>query len=395
MRIFIQSWALLVDAYRELNSKKLFWITMVLSCLVVAVFGMFGIDSKGLTFLWFKWPLPVFNSTVFAPGLFYRFAFAQFGVPLWLSWVATILAMISTASIIPDFVASGSIDLLLSKPIGRLRLFMSKYLTGLLFVALQVAVFTGASFLVIGIRGSSWEWRMWLAVPIVVLFFSYLFAVCALVGMLTRSTIAALLATLLMWVTCFILNTSDVVFLRLRVAADISVKDAERVIQTREAAARKMIAEFTEKNLDFPKPKGEESPLDAVSPPLVSARKQLIDAKENQATWKKWSGIAFGVKTVFPKTNETIALLDRKLVSVEELQKLGILREDTATDDEPAEEPDDSKRWRRDRRGDSRADKALNVEMRSRSMGWIIGTSVAFEVFIVGVACIVFVRRDF
>ena len=47
--MMIQTWALFVDAYRELNSKRLFWITMTLSALVVAVFGMFGINERGLT----------------------------------------------------------------------------------------------------------------------------------------------------------------------------------------------------------------------------------------------------------------------------------------------------------------------------------------------------------
>ncbi len=41
----IQTWAIIVDAYRELNSRKLFWISMGLSLLVVAVLKQVSLDS--------------------------------------------------------------------------------------------------------------------------------------------------------------------------------------------------------------------------------------------------------------------------------------------------------------------------------------------------------------
>ena len=120
-----------------------------------------------------------------------------------------ILAVISTAAIVPDFVSGGAVELALSKPIGRVRLFLTKYFMGLLFVTLQVGVFSLASFLVIGLRGGAWEPRLFMAIPIVVGVFSFLFCVSALVGLLTRSTIAALLLTLLFWIFLFILNAAD------------------------------------------------------------------------------------------------------------------------------------------------------------------------------------------
>ncbi|XOV75481.1 MAG: hypothetical protein ACFHWZ_19225 [Phycisphaerales bacterium] len=46
----MKTWALFVDAYRELNSKKLFWITMILSGLVVAIFGAIGLRRMGSAF---------------------------------------------------------------------------------------------------------------------------------------------------------------------------------------------------------------------------------------------------------------------------------------------------------------------------------------------------------
>src|SRR5258705_12779130 len=103
-----------------------------------------------------------------------------FWVPGW----ALIRPRFPPASIFPDFTAGGSVDLYLSRPISRLRLFLTKYATGLLFVALQVAVFASACFLVIGIRGGAWEPRIFLSIPLVVLVFSLLFCICVLLGLL-------------------------------------------------------------------------------------------------------------------------------------------------------------------------------------------------------------------
>jgi hypothetical protein len=139
----------------------------------------------------------------------YKWIFSYFVVGGWFTWVATILALISTASIFPEFVAGGAIDLYLSKPIGRLRLFATKYLTGLLFVVPQVTVFTVGSFLVLGLRAGVWEPGLFLAIPIVVLFFSYLFSICVLLGVLTRSTLTAFFLTLVAWFLIWGLNRTD------------------------------------------------------------------------------------------------------------------------------------------------------------------------------------------
>ncbi len=43
--------AMLLDAYRELNAKKLFWITLGLSGMVVLFFGSIGFDEQGMSML--------------------------------------------------------------------------------------------------------------------------------------------------------------------------------------------------------------------------------------------------------------------------------------------------------------------------------------------------------
>src|SRR4051812_24109175 len=102
-----QTLALLLDAYRELNSKKLFWITLALSGVMVVIFAAVGIDQRSMTFFSWHIPIPGLNARTLPPPVFYMTAFSKWGVGFWLSWIASILALISTAGIVPDFISGG------------------------------------------------------------------------------------------------------------------------------------------------------------------------------------------------------------------------------------------------------------------------------------------------
>src|SRR5262245_32088070 len=121
--MIMQTIAIFRDAYRELNSKKLFWLVLLLSGIVVASFAAVGVNDRWLVVLFWTLDSSIFNSRLFPPAVFYKLLFANLGIGFWLAWLATILALVSTAGIFPDFISSGSIELVLSRPLGRLRLF--------------------------------------------------------------------------------------------------------------------------------------------------------------------------------------------------------------------------------------------------------------------------------
>ncbi|MFO0834013.1 MAG: hypothetical protein U0638_03510 [Phycisphaerales bacterium] len=398
-----QTIALLVDAYRELNAKKLFWVTLILSGVLVGAFACVGLDAQGITI--FKWslPVPMFNTRTMNVGFFYKFLFLQFGVALWLAWAAMILAVISTAAIIPDFVSGGAVELALSKPIGRVRLFLTKYVMGLLFVTLQVGVFSLASFLVIGLRGGAWEVRLFLAVPIVVGVFSFLFCVSALVGLLTRSTIAALLLTLLFWIFLFILNAADSSTLMIKSQKLAQVARQERMIERQKKEIERLEhwagSQLDDKAKADALAKGETEPgpgawtseqLEQANPQIAGVRSQIAatekDIKENQDDVRqieRWNRGFVIAKTVLPKTAETTKLLERVLLSEEDIEKF---RRTTGDDRRARDDEEDAHV-----RGAEMAEKVL----RSRSVGWIAGTSLAFEGVVLVLACWIFARRDF
>ncbi|MFN9975259.1 MAG: ABC transporter permease, partial [Phycisphaerae bacterium] len=379
----------------------------ILSALVVASIACVGINNKGLTVLWWTISLDILNTSLLSPASFYKFVFIQFGFNFWLAWIASILALISTASIIPDLVAGGSIELSLSKPIARVRLFLTKYATALLFTGLQVGVFTLASFLVIGIRGGSWEWSIFLAIPLVLLFFSFIYCVCALLGLITRSTIAALLLSVLFWFFLFLLNTSERTVLLFKINAEDRIASAERELGN----LPELITRSKDRIVTFSTPKEGETDAERLRREAnkateeaklaghelrVNTRQQsLTEYKSTQATLDKWHGMLFGVKSVFPKTAETMGLLERQLTSLNEFQKFS----------DAQEEREDDRRSRR--RGNTSGvtvesnepspSVARKVEevLRSRSVFWVLGTSVMFEALVLFICCAIFVRRDF
>lgn len=390
--MLIQTWALFVDGYRELNSKKLFWITLVLSGLVVAIFAGIGIDETSPTFLWLHLRFIPITSDIFPPSLLYKLVFVNLGLGVWLTWIATILALISTAPIFPDMVASGAIETVLSKPISRTRLFLTKYAAGLLFVTLQVAVFTGACFLVIGIRGGAWEPGLFVSVPIVVVFFSYLFAVCAVLGLVTRSTIAALLMTILFWFFLYLLNMADAILVTIREQTRVGIENRQVDIAAAEAGtAREIIRTMRAESQEVPEgfTPGMEQ-IEQANPMIALWRKQNDEDQSglDQLSW--WTGLLYAVKTPLPKTGETVQLMERVIVDAAELQAA-----QSAVQANQDEQPEPANQ-RRGRDRDQRiAAQRTDAEFKSRSAWWVMGTSLGFEALVLGFGAWRFSRRDF
>lgn len=360
-----QTLALLLDAYRELNAKKLFWITMVLSGLVAASFFLVGINETGLKLVFWQLDLPFFNTQEMTTAGFYKMIFSSLAIRFWLGIAATVLAIISTASFFPDLCKEGSIDLMLSKPISRIRLFLTRYCTGLLFAFMQVFAFTFICFLVIGIRGGVWEPGLFLAVPFFVLFFSYLFAISALVGVLTRSTVAALLITLLVFVLLIGLNTTDVFLRAFNVSAQIQAR-----IETERVTFAKGLNEEDLAELE-----------DYYGQTLSEMESDAAQAEQMSNTFAKIDSTIYLIKWPLPKTGETLELLERAIISAADLPEPEGLSPDPPAVAEGMRSEQEI------------ADEAL--EELERPIWWIVGTSVAFELILLSIAGWKFCSRDY
>lgn len=384
--MLIQTRAVFLDAYRELSNKKLFWLALAISLLVVGVLAAFGVNEKGITLLWWEFEHPIFNSKLISPGQYYKFVFAEFGVPYWLGWGATILALVSTGGLFPDFIASGSIELMLAKPISRLRLFATKYIAGLLFTALQVAIFTLASFLVFGIRGGAWEPSIFWTIPLVVVFYSYLYSVCVLLGILTKSTITSILLTMLFWFFLFVLNTADGLVIAFKVNNQISREQTAATIERQTKGARDQWVKNNSSEDGAP-PDREPTPeeIEKVSFVLPTTRKELEELEKRAGDIRTAERIVVSIKTVLPKTSETIAYLKRNLGP---LMPEGALAS--------SDMPEGGGMGRRmNRKQQQEFNRRIEDEIKHRTTFWVLGTSFAFELVVLAIAARVFTRRDY
>ncbi|MHC4809306.1 MAG: ABC transporter permease [Planctomycetota bacterium] len=382
--------AIMLEAYRELNSKKLFWITMIISALVVLVFLAVDLGETGLTF--FGWKLGFGPSALsMDEEVFFKRMFIQFGIAIWLAWIATVLALATTAEIFPNLMGHGAIDMVLSKPIGRLQLFAMKFASGLLFTGLQVAVFCGASFLVIGIKTGAWELGIFLAVPVMIVFFSYLFAACVLFGVLTRSTIASLLLTLLVWFAIFIGNSAETGLLSFMTMQEQRLES----IDTRIERQAMIVAAAERRALGQPDNEQYAERVVQARTLAEDLEEERADAAEDLASITKWHRITFMVKTGLPKTGETIALLERWLISAADLQPTPEPSDEAmaAAEADGAEQPPPSM-WNFEL-DEEQLEADLQTELRGRSVAWIVGTSLLFELALLSIAAWRFHRRDF
>jgi ABC-type transport system involved in multi-copper enzyme maturation permease subunit len=110
--------------------------------------------------------------------------------------LGVIFAVSATAFFVPRMLEKGAADTLFSKPVGRGMLLFSRYLAGLLFVGLLAVTLVGGmhvGFLVSS--GYSDPGFLW-AIATLVYVFGLVHGVSILIGVLTRSTVASILLTL-------------------------------------------------------------------------------------------------------------------------------------------------------------------------------------------------------
>lgn len=378
--ILMQTKAMFIDAYRELNAKKLFWITMMLTVVFSLALATIGIDESGVSFLWFKIGFLPLNTDILTAKQFYLAAFSYLGIGIWLTWIATILAIISTSGIIPDLVTEGVIECMLAKPISRVRLFLTKYSTGLMFVALQVAAFSVVSMLVIWIRGGYLEPRILLAIPIVVCFYSFLYSVTAFIGLISKSTMTAMLITGLFWGMIFVINLGENIVITFEESTRLYVQEREERIDLARSNTIKLLERQNPADEEY---EPSEDEILKMNPFLTNFQIELENDRKDLRTLGVWSSSIFAVKTILPKTAETIDLLNRNLIADDALMG-------DESEDEPIIDPQSDIDI-----DQSELNRNVTERFRERSIAWILGTSFLFEGVLLGLCCWIFARRDF
>lgn len=197
----MQFWALIVDSFRESLDRKIFWVLLVVTAVIALTMASVGFDGEHVSFFFGLWsaktgqynPLSDIGRSNLVGLVIYLVASTIIG------WIGVILMIVATAGAFPSFIDRGAVDVVLAKPISRARLFLYKYVAGMVFVVLQSTVFFGLTFLVMGLRWGLWVPGYLMSILFLVLLFSYIYCVSVLVAIKTRSAVAAILISVFGW----------------------------------------------------------------------------------------------------------------------------------------------------------------------------------------------------
>jgi hypothetical protein len=130
---------------------------------------------------------------------------------------------------------AGAIDLLLSKPVSRSLLFLTKFFGGCAFVLLNGAYFIVGLWLIVGWRFGIWNHRLLLCIPVFLFLFVVYYAVSAAAAVRWKNAIVSVVITVLFWVVCFTVGAAkhgiEGFFLRpVRITTIIPADDSVMVV---------------------------------------------------------------------------------------------------------------------------------------------------------------------
>ena len=138
----MQFWALIVDSLRESLDRKIFWVLAGISLLVAAAMFCVGFEPTKVDIMFGLWE---FETEILDPtaevGRGNIASIAVTCMDIVVGWIGVMLAIIATAGFFPAFMQRGAVDVLLSKPMSRAKVFLGKYLGSMVFVLLQATLF--------------------------------------------------------------------------------------------------------------------------------------------------------------------------------------------------------------------------------------------------------------
>jgi ABC-type transport system involved in multi-copper enzyme maturation permease subunit len=123
-----------------------------------------------------------------------------------------LLALFATSSLIPSMLQKGSIDLLISKPLSRNQILMSRFLGASAIVAFNIMYLVLGTWLILSIKTGYWNLGFLLSGVLIIVTFMILYTMMAFFGVLTSSGPFSLMITFLIIVSSPLLIARDKIY---------------------------------------------------------------------------------------------------------------------------------------------------------------------------------------
>jgi len=117
-----------------------------------------------------------------------------------------LMLLVWTAGFVPTFLQPSAASVLLSKPVPRWQLLLGKYVGVLIFVAFQLLLFVGLTWLALGVRTQVWDMTYWWCLPLLWLQFAIFYSFSVLTAVVTRSTVSCAFGSVLFWLLAWATN---------------------------------------------------------------------------------------------------------------------------------------------------------------------------------------------
>jgi hypothetical protein len=127
-------------------------------------------------------------------------------IKLGLGVVAVFVSLIVTSPIVPETFKSGSLHLLLSKPISRVWLYLFKFFGGCVFVLFNITFLLVGLYFIAGIRFDIWNEGLIGCIPLLLFVFIVFYSVSALAGVIWGNAIVCVVSCIVFWMFCFALG---------------------------------------------------------------------------------------------------------------------------------------------------------------------------------------------
>jgi len=197
--------ALVEDTFREAFARWIFW-------------GLFGLSTLMILFFLFLLKIDVVEGAVATLTLFGRTRERDVNLMIrgFYGGIATFiyswgmaLAVFASAGLIPRVLEPGRIELILSKPVSRLRILLGRFLGNTLVVASNIVYLVAGVWLILGAKTGIWGPRFLITIATSIFTFIVLLTVVVLLGVLVESTALATMVTVgLMILSAVLAQTS-------------------------------------------------------------------------------------------------------------------------------------------------------------------------------------------
>lgn len=117
------------------------------------------------------------------------------GFSAFLYLIGIFLAVFATAHLVPRLQEKGTIDLYLSRPVGRVRFLLSRYAAGMALAAANVVYLVGTIWVIVIAKTGVVHPRFLLAATVILLVIAVLMAFSFLIGVVTSSTGVSIMTT--------------------------------------------------------------------------------------------------------------------------------------------------------------------------------------------------------